>query len=118
MWSVDYVSAYLYGLKSVALVLAAIILISSLDDLFIDLVYWGRRLWRRATVYRRHARTDGRKSYDGIRQGTGSRLSGSHQRRQNRGRIRRRALAPDDEGAYCPATAGRAFRSALDTTVP
>ena len=44
MWSVDYVSAYLYGLKSVALVLAAIILISSLDDLFIDLVYWGRRL--------------------------------------------------------------------------
>ena len=58
MWSVDYVSAYLYGLKSVALVLAAIILISSLDDLFIDLVYWGRRLWRRATVYRRHARAE------------------------------------------------------------
>ncbi|HMN22158.1 MAG TPA: glycosyl transferase family protein [Ottowia sp.] len=56
MWWVDYVSAYLYGLKAVALVLAVIILISSLDDLFIDLVYWSRRLWRRLTVYRRHAR--------------------------------------------------------------
>ena len=56
MWWVDYVSAYLYGLKYVALVLAVVILISSLDDFFIDLVYWSRRIWRSLTVYRRHAR--------------------------------------------------------------
>ncbi|HNO42155.1 MAG TPA: glycosyl transferase family protein, partial [Ottowia sp.] len=56
MWWVDYVSSYLYGLKSVALALAVIILVSSLDDLFIDLAYWCRRLWRSATIYRRHAR--------------------------------------------------------------
>ncbi len=56
MWSIDYFSAYLYGLKYVALALAAIILISSLDDLFIDFVYWVRRIWRRCTVYQRHPR--------------------------------------------------------------
>jgi adsorption protein B len=33
-------------------------LLFSLDDLAVDLIYFGRRLWRAATVYRRHARGD------------------------------------------------------------
>ena len=54
MWLIDAFSLYLYGLKYVALVLAVIIFVSSVDDLFIDLAYWSRRLWRALTVYGRH----------------------------------------------------------------
>ncbi len=56
MWLIDSFSLYLYALKYVALALAAVILISGLDDLFIDVVYWTRRLWRAITVYSRHKR--------------------------------------------------------------
>lgn len=58
MWLIDVFSLYLYGLKFVALVLAAIILVSSVDDLFIDIVYWSRRIWRSLMVYGRHERLD------------------------------------------------------------
>ena len=58
MWLVDAFSLYLYGLRSLALALAVVIFISGLDDLFIDVVYWTRRLWRALTVYRRHERFD------------------------------------------------------------
>ena len=47
---------YLHGLKALALVLAVVLLVSGIDDLFIDLAYWGRRLWRFFAVYGRHAR--------------------------------------------------------------
>ena len=56
MWLIDSFSLYLYALKYVALALAVVILISGLDDLFIDLAYWTRRLWRAITVYSRHQR--------------------------------------------------------------
>lgn len=55
MWLIDIFSFYLYFLKGVALTLAVIILVSGLDDLFIDAAYWVRRLWRAVTVYSRHA---------------------------------------------------------------
>jgi adsorption protein B len=58
MWLVDLFSLYLYGLKGLALALAVVILISGLDDLFIDLVYWTRQLWRGLTVYQQHPRMD------------------------------------------------------------
>ena len=51
---IDLIAIYLYGLKYVAVVLVVIILISGLDDLFIDIVYWSRRAWRTLTVYRKH----------------------------------------------------------------
>ena len=54
MWLIDLFATYLYGLKYIAVVLAVIILISGLDDLFIDIVYWSRRAWRAVTVYRKH----------------------------------------------------------------
>jgi adsorption protein B len=64
MWWVDAVATYLYGLKSIAITLAVVILISGLDDLIIDVVYWVRRAWRAATVYRAHDRLDYRALYE------------------------------------------------------
>ncbi|MFA9441072.1 cyclic di-3',5'-guanylate-activated glycosyltransferase NrfB [Uliginosibacterium sp. sgz301328] len=56
MWFVDVFSTYLYGLKLIALVVATAMFVSGLDDLFIDVTYWVRRLWRAVTVYREHPR--------------------------------------------------------------
>lgn len=50
----DLFTAYLYVLKSIAIVIAVVIFISGLDDLFIDLMYWVRRAWRAVTVYSHH----------------------------------------------------------------
>ncbi|AIR62207.1 bacteriophage N4 adsorption protein B [Cedecea neteri] len=47
---VDYFSSYLYGVKVIAMGLAILIFISGIDDLYIDAVYWLRRLWRACTV--------------------------------------------------------------------
>ncbi len=55
MWLVDIFSIYLYAVKLIAIAVAIIIAISSLDDLFIDLVYWCRRFWRSIFIYRNHA---------------------------------------------------------------
>ncbi|WP_395027491.1 glycosyl transferase family protein [Comamonas odontotermitis] len=54
MFWLDIFTTYLYGLKTIAVAVAVVIFISSLDDLFIDLVYWCRRIWRRCFVYTRH----------------------------------------------------------------
>lgn len=45
-------------LGELALLTALIFLISGLDDLFIDTVYFARSFWRRLTVYRRHTRAN------------------------------------------------------------
>jgi len=60
MWTVDLVATYLYGLKFIAISLAALMLISGIDDLLIDIVYWLRRAWRATTVYRAHDRLHAR----------------------------------------------------------
>lgn len=54
----DVFTAYLYGLKAIAIVVAIVIFISGVDDLFIDIAYWVRRAWRALTVYARHQRMD------------------------------------------------------------
>ena len=64
MWFVDVFATYLYALKFIAVTLAVLILISALDDLIIDIVYWLRRGWRAATVYRAHDRLDYRALYE------------------------------------------------------
>ncbi len=46
----DYYSA----LQMASVVVGVVILLSSLDDLFIDGWYWVRQLWRSLTVWRRH----------------------------------------------------------------
>lgn len=46
------IAEYNSGLEVLAAILALVIFISSLDDLFIDLWYWSRRIFRRARVER------------------------------------------------------------------
>jgi bacteriophage N4 adsorption protein B len=58
MQLVDYLSLYLYGLKYVVIVIAFFLTISGADDLFIDLTYWIRWLWRKLTIYKQHARSN------------------------------------------------------------
>ena len=53
-------AAYVEVLRILAVGLAIIILISGVDDLFIDVVYWARRLWRAIMVYRVHDRMNDR----------------------------------------------------------
>lgn len=53
-WLLDLFSTWLYGLKFIAIALAIMMLISGLDDLFIDVVYWLRRVKRSLSVYRRY----------------------------------------------------------------
>ncbi|UXI00138.1 glycosyl transferase family protein [Photobacterium sp. TY1-4] len=52
----DFFVTYLYGLKSVLIVLMITLMICGLDDLFIDLCYWVRRAWRSNTVYKKYTR--------------------------------------------------------------
>jgi adsorption protein B len=52
----DVLGTYLYGLKFVAMATALILVVSGIDDLFIDIVYWSRRTIRALTVYKRHER--------------------------------------------------------------
>lgn len=54
---VDLVSTYLYLLKYITTVLAILLLVFGIDDLFIDIVYWGRRIWRKFKVYSIHKHT-------------------------------------------------------------
>lgn len=50
----DALAIYLLTLKYLTLFVALLLLLFGLDDLFVDLVYWSRRIWRALTVYRRH----------------------------------------------------------------
>ncbi|ALM54713.1 type II secretion system protein E [Halomonas huangheensis] len=52
---VDAFIYVLYGLKWLALVLALLMLMCGLDDLFLDVYYWTRRFWRSRTVYQQHS---------------------------------------------------------------
>lgn len=48
---IDWFSSYLYGIKFIAITLAIMMLISGVDDLFIDIAYWSRRVFRFVTIY-------------------------------------------------------------------
>ena len=63
-WLVDGFATYLYGLKLIAIVVAMAMLISGVDDLFIDVVYWLRACWRRMTVYQKHDRLEYQALYE------------------------------------------------------
>jgi adsorption protein B len=54
-WWADYFAGHYYhGMQTATAVVAVIILISSLDDLFIDAWYWIRRTYRYLTIERRY----------------------------------------------------------------
>ncbi|HDW0473586.1 phage adsorption protein NrfB [Escherichia coli] len=62
-WLLDVFATWLYGLKVIAITLAVIMFISGLDDFFIDVVYWVRRIKRKLSVYRRYPRMSYREQY-------------------------------------------------------
>jgi adsorption protein B len=64
IFAMDVISLYLHALKFIAIAVAVLILISGIDDLIIDVVYWFRRAWRAATIYRVHDRLNYRALYD------------------------------------------------------
>lgn len=60
---VDYFSGYLYGLKVITAGLIILIFINGIDDLFIDTVYWFRRLWLTCTASRHRTHISDRALY-------------------------------------------------------
>jgi len=58
MWVVDLFSTYLFGLKYLAIAIAIVIAISSIDDTLIDIIYWVRRCWRALITYKKYDRLD------------------------------------------------------------
>lgn len=60
---VDFFAYVLFGLKYVAIALALLMFILGLDDLFIDLMYWGRKLIRRWRIYEKFDRADEERLY-------------------------------------------------------
>ena len=54
----DFVVVYLYGLRIFALILAILLALLGIEDLFVDLIFWMRWVWRRAFVYSRHRYAD------------------------------------------------------------
>lgn len=60
---IDFFSIYLYLLRYISLVLLVILLVFALDDAFIDVYYWLRRVWRGITVYRKRSVFDERQLY-------------------------------------------------------
>lgn len=54
MLSELFLADYLYALDVLAAITALLILVSSLDDVFIDIYYWIRKIWRWATVKSRY----------------------------------------------------------------
>jgi bacteriophage N4 adsorption protein B len=53
---IELLDTYLLVLKTLAVGVAVLLLVSGLDDLIIDITYWVRRAWRAVTVYRHHHR--------------------------------------------------------------
>jgi adsorption protein B len=60
---VDFFAYVLFGLKYFAIILALLMFVLGLDDLFIDLVYWTRKLIRRWRYYEKFKRADEQRLY-------------------------------------------------------
>ncbi len=61
---VDFLTYVLFGLKIVAIILATLMFLLGLDDLFIDLCYWGRTLIRRFRIYDKHGKADEKRLFE------------------------------------------------------
>jgi len=60
---VDFFAYVLFGLKYLAITLALLMFVLGLDDLFIDVVYWSRKLIRRWRIYEKFKRADEERLY-------------------------------------------------------
>ncbi len=56
VWTIDALVIILFVIKSILPMLGVFLLLSALDDLFVDVSYVVRRVWRRCFIYRRHTR--------------------------------------------------------------
>ncbi|WAB95918.1 cyclic di-3',5'-guanylate-activated glycosyltransferase NrfB [Pseudomonas putida] len=61
---VDFLTYVLFGLKILAIILAALMFVLGLDDLFIDLCYWCRKLFRHLRIYDKYARADEKRLFE------------------------------------------------------
>ena len=61
---VDVLTYVLFGLKWLAIILASLMFLLGLDDLFIDIVYWTRKLFRAFRIYDKHARADEKRLFE------------------------------------------------------
>lgn len=61
---IDFLTYVLFGLKILAIILASLMFLLGLDDLFIDLCYWVRKLIRRFRVYDKYEKADERRLYE------------------------------------------------------
>ncbi len=61
---IDFLTYLLFGLKLLAITLASLMFLLGLDDLFIDLCYWGRTLIRRFRIYGKFERADEKRLYE------------------------------------------------------
>lgn len=61
---IDFVTYVLFGLKILAIILAALMFLLGLDDLFIDLCYWCRKLFRHLRIYDKYARADEKRLFE------------------------------------------------------
>lgn len=61
---IDFLTYLLFGLKLLAITLASLMFLLGLDDLFIDLCYWGRTLIRRFRIYGKFEKADEKRLYE------------------------------------------------------
>lgn len=61
---IDFLTYVLFGLKILAIILASLMFLLGLDDLFIDLCYWVRKLIRRFRVYDKYEKADEKRLYE------------------------------------------------------
>ncbi|QBF26639.1 phage adsorption protein NrfB [Pseudomonas tructae] len=61
---VDFLTYVLFGLKLLAITLACLMFLLGLDDLFIDIVYWGRKLIRRFRIYDKYEKADEKRLFE------------------------------------------------------
>ncbi|NIE74726.1 phage adsorption protein NrfB [Pantoea sp. Ap-967] len=61
---IDFLTYVLFGLKILAIVLASLMFLLGLDDLFIDLCYWTRKLYRRFRIYDKYQRADEKRLFE------------------------------------------------------
>ncbi|MFJ4385937.1 cyclic di-3',5'-guanylate-activated glycosyltransferase NrfB [Pseudomonas sp. NPDC089408] len=61
---IDFLTYVLFGLKILAIILASLMFLLGLDDLFIDLCYWCRKLIRRFRIYDKHEKADEKRLFE------------------------------------------------------
>ena len=61
---IDLLATYLFGMKYVIYILAIFLVISGIDDLFIDVSFWFRHFYRKLFVYKKHAYHDHKALYN------------------------------------------------------